>query len=301
MLCFLFVVYFEDIIKSEKLLESKQGKYEIGECFASSPKLERKCFQVNKAKERAVLGYKFGSNIESGSLFLFFTARIKFPSTDSSIMVKLGRKGHETIAGFVYGNDNPRFVLQNQNIMCSNGTVDYDRELTRSIGLVITENGEIRLYVDGIIKHVSNISVNDVFPISNLEIEIMNGNTTSEIGNIYVSNDEKQRWPMLIKSLLQFRAIERASVLRELVDEEERRLFGDSLIKEPLDMEEEYGVLLDENEADPRRFPFPLKLNFKSEKSPKKESDDSPNAIQKRIEISMSKSRTMEEDEKEEL
>ena len=295
------ITFFEETFKNNNFTNNWNYNFkpEILQCSASHENLIKNCLFNKIINKKIELKTNLKENIEL-PLFIHFTLKSKFPTTNSEISLTFFSNENEILKlGFIYGDHNPKYFLNFNKIEINSGFINYDREITRSISLIILNDLNFKLYIDGMI--MGNGTLFNFNNFNLIKINLFNGNTTSEIGNIFILNNEKQRWKILINTLLRFRLIERSAILKALVDEEELKLFKGKILNEPLDLEEEYGKLLTEEEADPRKFPFPWKLPEEKQYLPKDNLDQNPLTIQKKIEKSILKNRNLQEDEKEEL
>jgi hypothetical protein len=139
----------------------------------------------------------------------------------------------------------------------SHGVIDHEVYLTHSLAVAVSAAAEFTVFADGLLLGAGTLPSAEV-AADKVVISVSGGNTSVQVGNVRVSDDPEMRWPMTISALLRFRAIERAKVRRDIVDAMERRIIGADL-REKLSTEDEEGVLIDEEAADPRKFVFPFK------------------------------------------
>lgn len=267
LLACLFTVYFEESFNSQDIPQWKNlhsTNFTVSECSASHPDLTHNCLYVSKPNEKLTLTSKLSETIAEDPLLIFFTSRSTLPSSDSKVSLSLFSNSQKTFSvGFNF-NKNAEYYLNDANDKnLSRGVINHESYLTHSITMIFRDDTTYELYVDGLI--LGNGKLENVFPITNIELNIETNNNTVQVGNILITSNVRQKWPVLISSLLRFRDIERSLYVKSKVDEFENELFEGVPFKGKLNLEDENGKLLTEDEADPRRFNFPFKINNKNE------------------------------------
>lgn len=289
MLFLLYIYYLNETFENEKQdnqwsTVGESEKPEFSACSASFEFLLRNCLIMKKQSKRYHATAKLDTEITKTPFLVQFTAKSKMPTTSSIISLSLlGEKTPEVSLSLTYTDDDPQysFIDSMQNI--TNGNISHDRDLSHHLAFSVNEDNTYYIYVNGILLKGGALSKPIKFPLRTLELIVENGNTTTEVGNIYVTDEIKDRYPLLITSFLQFRPIERAARLKAIVDEEEMRLFEGFPIDEPLDREDEYGVPLDFAKADPRNFNFPFKIEGFTERLTKLKESQTPENINRKM------------------
>lgn len=263
----LFTVYFEESFNSPDISQWKNqhsSNYTISECSASHPDLIRNCLFVSNPNEKLTLTSELSKKAEKLPLLIYFTTRSSLPTTDSKISLSVFSNSKKTFSVGYNFNSHAEYYLNDADdkVLC-NGTINHESFLTHSITMIFRNEKTYELYADGLI--LGNGEITNIFPITSIELNVETKNNTVQVGNILITSTIKQKWPVLISTLLRYRDIERSAYVSSIVDKYEDELFEGVPFKGKLNLEEENGKLLSEEEADPRRFNFPFKINNKNE------------------------------------
>ncbi|EAX97494.1 hypothetical protein TVAG_335540 [Trichomonas vaginalis G3] len=289
MLFFLTIQYFNETFENDQPnnkwnIIGESEKLEIAQCSASFQFLIRNCLHVNNTDKRFHASAEMKTEITSTPFLVQFTAKTQMPTTGSLISLSmLNGEESEVELTLTYSDDDPQYAFIDSSQNKTIGNITHERDLTHHITLVVNTDNTYYIYANGIILKGGVLSKPIKFPLNKVELLVENGNTTSQIGNIIVTSDIKDRYPLLISTFLQFRQIERLDRLRVIVDAEEMRLFDGTPIDEPLDREDEYGVPLEFSKADPRNFNFPFKLERPKERLSKLKEAQRPSTLDKRM------------------
>jgi hypothetical protein len=251
----LALIYLEENFTKPKLSQwdtSGIGNAKLSPCFATHASLPRRCLVVNASDSSSELSTTLATPIRSLPLFAFFTAHGVLPMSRGSATLSLG-----SLALVLSFGAHVQFEFNTSSQILRQGVIEHEAYLTHSLAVVISRSSDFLLYVDGMALGVGTLPSPDI-AIDRVSISVHNGNASVELGNVRISDDPDMTWAMTVSSLLRFRAIERAKVKKDLVDEMERRLLGGNL-HEKLSTEEEEGVLLEADAFDPRKFVFPFK------------------------------------------
>ena len=259
----LFVTYFDESFLSGSLEEwsiaHASKNYSIEKCWASHSKLKHHCLVLSESNDKISLISKLSKQINSLPFLVYFTTRSTIPSQCSTVSLTALNDGNSLFSIGYNFNEFPEYMFNgSQNNILSNGYLKRDIKITHSIATIIRENNKFELYADGMI--LGNGTLKNPLPINEIKLDIENSNGTIEVGNIVITNDLKKRWPLLINTLLRFRDIERKRILNDLVNDYENKLFDGVPLNDEFNSKKEDGVLLSEEECDPRRFSFPFKL-----------------------------------------
>ena len=285
MLLFLIATFFlNETFPGEKAANKWSTQLPVTECAASSILLNHFCTKISKIDEKLIASTDFEEPIQKLPLLVHFTTKTVMPTTPSNISFSLiSEAGAEIKLNIEYTDDDPIYSFTDSAGNITMGRISHERELTNSLTISLLDDNSYSLYVNGIILHIGNLSKPINFPISKAEFSLQNGNTTTEIGNLYVTDNISLRYDILIKSLLQTRPCERAIRIKSIVDDEEMRLFEGLPLNEPLDKAEEYGVPKTYEKADPRRFIFPLSIKKPTEKMTKTKKAQTPQILPEQI------------------
>ncbi|KAK8884464.1 hypothetical protein M9Y10_043574 [Tritrichomonas musculus] len=263
----LFTIYFEESFDSLNISQWKTEKsdnFTISECSASHPDLVHNCLYLSNPNDKLTIKSQLTKPIKKHPLLIYFTTRSTLPTSGSKISLTFGSNSQKAFSIGYNFNRYPEYFLNDADgkNLC-NGSIQHDPFVSHSITMIFRDSKSYELYADGMIFGNGNL-VNQ-FPISDIELNIETKNNTVQFGNLLITSDVRQKWPTLISTLLRFRDIERRSYIKNIVDAYENELFDGTPFKGKLDLEEEEGKLLTEEEADPRRFNFPFKINNKNE------------------------------------
>ena len=301
-LFFIATFYLNETFPNQKAENEWDIAFNVTECYASSHLLHRYCGQISSEDEILTTTTKLQTTIEHLPFLTHFTAKTRMPTTPSNITFSLlSSEGTEISLNLEYTDDDPIYSFTASEGNVTTGFISHERELTNSLTLSVRDDETYVFYVNGLILHIGNLSKPFNFPITDVQVTLKNGNTTSEIGNIYITDDLSLRYDLLIQSLLQLRPCERAVFIKELVDEEEMRLFDGLPLDEPIDKNDEYGIPLDEKTADPRSFSFPLTLKSSGEKQTTTQQKQSPESLEQSLHDGTADSRPADKTEKAEI
>lgn len=263
----LFTIYFEESFNTLDISQWKNqhsSNYTISECSASHPNLVHNCLYVSKPNEKLTLTSELENTVKKSPLLIFFTTRSTLPTSESKLSLSLFSNSQKAFSvGFNFNKYAEYFLNDANDKNLSSGVIQHESFLTHSITMIFRGDTTYEFYVDGLI--LGNGKLTNAFPLTNIEFNIETNNNTIQVGNILITSSVKQKWPVLISNLLRYRDIERSVYVKSLVDDYENDLFEGVPFKGKLDLEEEEGKLLNEDEADPRRFNFPFKINNKNE------------------------------------
>ena len=302
LLFFIATFFFNETFSNQKAENQWDNPINVAECYASSQLLHRYCGQISSEDEKFTTTAKLQTQINNYPFLTHFTAKSHMPTTSSNITLSLlSAEGTEISLNLEYTDDDPIYSFTDSEGNVTKGSISHERELTHALTLSVRDDETYVVYVNGLILHLGQLSKPIKFPITDIQISIRNGNTTSEIGNIYITDDLSLRYDILIKSLLQLRPCERAVFIKEVVDAEEMRLFDGLPLDEPLDKNDEYGVPLDEKSADPRTFSFPLVLKSKGEKLTTNQEKQLPESMERSLHEGTIDSRPADKTEKAEI
>lgn len=259
------ITYLEETFKDSKIsnkwnITGNDQHYKITQCFASFPKHEHYCLKVLEQDAQISLETALRKKIKGDPLFVHFTLRSELPLYESQVNLSLLSQGKAVHSlTFKYAQEDAYYGYSFNKGVMSSGEITHELSLTRSVTFILNKNLKYSLYIDGLILGAGNLT-EPFEQIDTVRIDLENGNTTTEIGNIYINSKPQQRYPTLISTLLQYRPTERAAVFKKIVDEEEKRIFGDSLEEDELNPKDEYGVFPSADQVDPRKFRFPYVL-----------------------------------------
>ncbi|OHT12725.1 hypothetical protein TRFO_17346 [Tritrichomonas foetus] len=250
---------FEDSTLGQWTVIHPASNYSVKECHASHPRLKRNCLLLTNPNDKISLKAKLDDQITNLPVLIYFTTRSSLPADRSVSSLKFFSKSKNVFSTGYTFSSYPEYQFNVSDKITSRGLIRHDSQITHSIAVILRSNKNYELYSDGMI--LANGTIDNSLPITDIQLDIENSNNTIEVGNIIITDDVKQRWPILISTLLRFRQIEHSAIIKELVDEYEDGLFEGIPFKEKLNLADEEGALLDEGEADPRRFMFPFKIS----------------------------------------